>query len=173
MSIQLPLAAVLAQWCEESVSISRPAAAVYDASGVAQWPTAWAQHTAYAVGDCVKCGTSYYVCTQAGTSASTGTGPSGTGTGITDGTNTTWSFLAVAALSGLDAHVERPASQGDLLHLPEGDRIKRTAAIWCATELLFRDLVTLSDGEVYEIQHVEPWNSCAGFWRAVGVKTQT
>lgn len=71
------------------------------------------------------------------------------------------------------AHVERPARGGDLQHLPEGDRTSRTCSVWCSTELRHRDLITLEDGEQYELQAVEPWDKVAGFWRAVGLKVQS
>ena len=70
------------------------------------------------------------------------------------------------------AAAQRPASRGALMHLSEGDRARRTCEVWSSAELRFRDLVTLGDGEVYELQHVEPWSATAGFWAAVGVKTQ-
>jgi len=56
-------------------------------------PPAWANSRAYVVGDRVTNNNSLYQCTTAGTSASTGTGPSGTGTGITDGTTCVWKYL--------------------------------------------------------------------------------
>jgi hypothetical protein len=77
-----------------------------------------------------------------------------------------------ASSSTAAAHVERPARPGDLAHLPEGDRVQRTCSVWTATELRHRDRVTLADGEVYEIQALEPWDALGGFWRAVGVKAQ-
>jgi hypothetical protein len=54
---------------------------VQPVSGVTQ---AWAAQTAYAVGNQVVLGGNTYVCTTAGTSGTTG--PTGTGTGKTDGT---------------------------------------------------------------------------------------
>jgi hypothetical protein len=55
----------------------------------------WALSTAYAVSQKVQHGSNIYVCTVAGTSASSG-GPTGTGTGITDG-SCTWNFSASGA----------------------------------------------------------------------------
>jgi len=46
---------------------------------------AWQASTAYSLGEFVSNGGSYYKCSQAGTSAASG-GPTGTGTGISDGT---------------------------------------------------------------------------------------
>lgn len=57
-------------------------------------PTAWANTTAYVIGDHVTNDTApvkIYICTTAGTSAGAG-GPTGTGTGITDGT-VVWSYV--------------------------------------------------------------------------------
>jgi hypothetical protein len=54
---------------------------------------AWLASTAYAVGDRVSNGANTYVATTAGTSAASG-GPTGTGTGITDGT-AVWSFEGI------------------------------------------------------------------------------
>lgn len=68
-------------------------------------PTAWAITTAYSVGDHVTNDTSpvkIYICTTAGTSAGAG-GPTGTGSGITDGT-CVWSYVgpksAITATDG-------------------------------------------------------------------------
>ena len=58
--------------------------------------TAWAGTTAYAVDDRVYNGTDVYICRVAGTSAGAG-GPTGTGTGITDG-SVTWDFVAPRAV---------------------------------------------------------------------------
>lgn len=52
---------------------------------------AWAGTTAYEVGHRVVVNGNVYVCTAAGTSASSG-GPTGTGTGITDG-GVTWNYV--------------------------------------------------------------------------------
>ena len=54
--------------------------------------TAWAATTAYVVNQVVSNGVNFYVCTAAGTSASSG-GPSTTGSGITDG-SVTWAFVS-------------------------------------------------------------------------------
>lgn len=53
--------------------------------------TAWAGSTAYSIGNIRRNGSNVYICTTAGTSASSG-GPTGTGTGITDGT-CVWNYL--------------------------------------------------------------------------------
>lgn len=58
---------------------------------------AWIASTAYSVGDRVVNGGNQYQCTTAGTSAGSG-GPSGTGTGISDGT-AVWSFEAAAEIT--------------------------------------------------------------------------
>jgi hypothetical protein len=55
---------------------------------------AWAVSTAYTVGSLVSANGNLYLCTTAGTSASTGSGPSGTGNAITDGT-VTWAYQQV------------------------------------------------------------------------------
>lgn len=59
----------------------------------------WAISTAYRVGQIRTTGTGAtmrrYICTTAGTSASSGSGPSGTGSGITDGT-AVWAFDSAA-----------------------------------------------------------------------------
>jgi hypothetical protein len=55
-------------------------------TGGSSTQTAYANSTAYSVGDRIAANSNVYVCVTAGTSASSGTGPSGTGTGITDGT---------------------------------------------------------------------------------------
>lgn len=53
-------------------------------------PSAWAALTAYVVGDRVINGSYVYICTGNGTSAGAG-GPTGTGSGISDGT-VTWAY---------------------------------------------------------------------------------
>lgn len=54
----------------------------------------WAGSTAYSLGDFVTNGANQYKCTTAGTSAASG-GPTGTGSGITDGT-VVWEYCSVA-----------------------------------------------------------------------------
>ncbi|MRT01136.1 hypothetical protein GJQ57_21035 [Ralstonia pickettii] len=56
----------------------------------------WATSTAYAVGALVNANGNLYKATVAGTSASTGTGPTGTGGAITDGT-VTWAYQSPAS----------------------------------------------------------------------------
>lgn len=69
------------------------------AQGICAGP--WKASTAYAVGDYVTNDSGkVYVCTSAGTSASSG-GPTGTGTGITDN-GATWNYSQAAAEMTLD-----------------------------------------------------------------------
>ena len=59
---------------------------------------AWARTTVYVLGQRVVNGANVYRCAQGGTSASSpATGPSGTGTGIADG-SCTWDFAGVAGV---------------------------------------------------------------------------
>jgi hypothetical protein len=60
-------------------------------------PTAWAASTIYTVGTQRLSGTNLYIVTTAGTSDATA-GPTGTGTGIVDGT-VVWDYLAVAPVN--------------------------------------------------------------------------
>lgn len=60
---------------------------------VAAAATAWAQSTVYAAGAVVSNGGNYYVATGAGTSSGAGTGPSGTGGAIVDGT-VVWAYTS-------------------------------------------------------------------------------
>jgi hypothetical protein len=60
----------------------------------------WAASTAYTAGDRRKNGANVYLCATSGTSASSG-GPTGTGSGISDGT-ATWNYLGVAGDMGID-----------------------------------------------------------------------
>lgn len=55
--------------------------------------TVWAVSTAYSLNTFAYANGNVYQCTQAGTSAASGSGPSGTGTGISDGT-AKWSYAA-------------------------------------------------------------------------------
>lgn len=64
--------------------------------GGASGATAWAANTAYALHAWAANGGNVYVCTAAGTSAASG-GPTGTGTGISDGT-AVWDFVDTAAV---------------------------------------------------------------------------
>lgn len=57
--------------------------------------SAWATSTAYATGKQIVANGNLYLATAGGTSASTGTGPSGTGGAITDGT-VTWQYVSAA-----------------------------------------------------------------------------
>jgi hypothetical protein len=59
---------------------------------------AWAQSTAYALHQQVHNTNGVYQCTTAGTSNSSGTGPSGTGTGITDG-SAVWKYMGAKDLT--------------------------------------------------------------------------
>lgn len=61
--------------------------------GVVDWETS----TSYLVGEYIKKGANWYVCTTAGTSG--GTGPSGTGAGITDG-SAVWRYKKTVCLYG-------------------------------------------------------------------------
>lgn len=65
--------------------------------------TVWATSTAYALNAQVVANGNLYKATAAGTSASTGAGPSGTGGAITDGT-VTWAYVSVApgAISAIE-----------------------------------------------------------------------
>lgn len=58
--------------------------------------TAWLPTAVYALNAQVSNGGNLYTCTTAGSPEATGTGPSGTGTGIIDGT-CTWSYAGVVA----------------------------------------------------------------------------
>lgn len=79
---------------------------------------------------------------------------------------------AATTTAGVRVHLERPARPGDLLKLPEGERVNRSCSVWSSVELRHRDRITCADGEVFEVQAVEPWFEVAGFWRAVGTKVQ-
>lgn len=84
-----------------------PASARYRNSAAANWKTgmpvglsaaaapAWATSTAYVAGDKRTAGANQYNCTTPGTSASSGSGPTGTGSGITDGT-AAWEYISPA-----------------------------------------------------------------------------
>jgi hypothetical protein len=78
---------------------------------------------------------------------------------------------AASSLSVSRVYAQRPASRGMLQHLGEGDRQRRSVELWTPTELKLRDLVTLADGEIYELQTVEPWGTTAGFWHCLGLKS--
>lgn len=60
----------------------------------------WAVQTDYLIGNRVVNGGNIYICTAAGTSNTTGTGPSGTGTGISDGT-VTWDYVSAAVANAI------------------------------------------------------------------------
>lgn len=61
---------------------------------------AWAGTTAYTVGQRVRNGGNVYICTTAGTSAASG-GPTGTGSGITDG-SVVWNYVQAYAEMQVD-----------------------------------------------------------------------
>lgn len=75
-----------------------------------------------------------------------------------------------ATVSSILAYVERPASGSDLKTLPEGDRIAGACSIWSLTDLEPRDVLTLGDGERYEVRSADSLVTLAGFCHAVGVK---
>jgi hypothetical protein len=70
-------------------------------------PAAWATSTSYTVGQQVIANGNVYQCKTAGTSASTGSGPSGTGTSITDGT-AVWQYVSPASGQGFSIDVVAP-----------------------------------------------------------------
>lgn len=78
--------------------------------GVQTTNGAWAASTAYTAGETVSNGGNNYLCATAGTSAASG-GPTGTGTGITDGT-AVWNYAppSLVIYSGTE-----PASCGTAL----------------------------------------------------------
>lgn len=63
--------------------------------------TAWLVSTAYILGQKVNNGGNVYNCTTVGTSASSGGGPTGTGTGITDGT-AVWAYVSAVPDMAMD-----------------------------------------------------------------------
>lgn len=75
--------------------------------------TAWVPSTGYVFSQHINNNGLIYICTQAGTSASSG-GPTGTGTGITDG-GATWNYVSP------DFSGSRAAIQGQLNILSEND----------------------------------------------------
>jgi hypothetical protein len=66
---------------------------------------AWATGTTYAKNSVVRNNGNIYACTTAGTSAGSGTGPSGTGTSITDGT-AKWQFIKPFAPDTITVHAD-------------------------------------------------------------------
>jgi hypothetical protein len=79
-------------------------------------PAQWIPSHPYALGRQVNNGANTYVCTTAGTSASSG-GPTGTGTGITDGT-CVWAFVVAAVATGetIQALIQMPPAQWQVNH---------------------------------------------------------
>jgi hypothetical protein len=61
--------------------------------------TPWTVNIGYAIGQVCANGGSEYICTTAGTSSSSGTGPSGTGTGMVDGT-VVWDYVPTGVVTG-------------------------------------------------------------------------
>ena len=103
---------------------------------------AWAASTAYTVGETVSNGGNTYVCTTAGTSAASG-GPTGTGTGITDGT-AVWNYSPpkLVIYSGTEPASCATALSGDTalvtIDLPEtfftaASGVDSLAGTWTAT----------------------------------------
>ncbi len=84
--------------------------------------------------------------------------------------NTNGVASTTSTTSTISAHVQRPAGPAELLHLPEGDRVRRTCAVWSLSELRHGDRITLADGETYELQAVGEWSGVAGYYAAVGIK---
>lgn len=105
-------------------------------------PTAWGTSTVYAPGDYVTNGGNVYLCTVAGTSASSG-GPTGTtiSTDITDGT-VTWRYLAVSTWEGSKTFavgdIVKPAST--YYRATTGGITGKVTPTWTAT--------TVSDGTI-------------------------
>jgi hypothetical protein len=64
-------------------------------AGTTATSTAWATTTPYVIGNTRTANGNAYICTQAGTSSGAGTGPSGTGTNIIDG-SCRWNYQSAA-----------------------------------------------------------------------------
>lgn len=68
-----------------------------------------------------------------------------------------------------------PASGEDLLRLPEGRRADRVVAAFTVEALRTAgagaeaDLIVV-DGQDFEVQHVESWDSLGAFWRSVAMR---
>jgi len=81
--------------CHEQGTVTRTAAA-------------WAISTAYTIGQYRRANGNLYLCDTNGTSAGSGTGPSGTGTNIADGT-TQWDYVSAYG----DATIDNPVIATD------------------------------------------------------------
>jgi hypothetical protein len=110
---------------------------------------AWAQSTSYDVNQRVVNVGNAYVCRQAGTSAALGGGPTGTGTGIVDGT-CLWDFLGAYTGSVLDVAPELATGSpvitraAQITFLSLAERRVGDAALW---------LDILDDGRRYLAAH--------------------
>lgn len=82
----------------------------------------WATSHAYALNDVVYAGGNVYICTTAGTSASSGNGPTGTGTGISDGT-AVWSYVSDIGIGLENVNV----SNGQTVTISQFDRSESNA----------------------------------------------
>lgn len=72
------------------------------------WSSPWQISTTYTVGQYVSSNLNIYVCTTAGTSSSSGNGPSGTNTNISDGT-VVWNYVSMIQLN-TTAYQDRTAA---------------------------------------------------------------
>lgn len=79
-----------------SGTVNSIASAIYYTLGYLAPNGAWAQSTAYKVHNLVSNGGNVYGCTTTGTSLGSGGGPTGTGSGISDG-SCVWDYIGVVA----------------------------------------------------------------------------
>jgi hypothetical protein len=66
------------------------------------------------------------------------------------------------------AHVQ-PASGKDRRNLPEGVRDSAAVAVWSVVELRNGDRFPF-DGGVYQVHHVDPWNTIGNYYRCVAAR---
>lgn len=104
--------------------------------GTAEWRNAiapalkipdWAVSTAYSVGDAVKANGALYECTSAGTSASSGTGPDATGTGIADG-GAEWKNISGAVIWEYLSDASLGIWEASTVYLP--NKIVKNGGVW-------------------------------------------
>lgn len=89
---------------------------------------------------------------------------------VTYGANGLASNAASTTIT-MRAYIETPARPGDLLTLPELDRVTGTATIWGLGELRIRDTFVWGSA-TFQVRSVEPWGQLAGFWQGLALQMQ-
>jgi hypothetical protein len=132
----------------------------------------WKTATTYGANAQVNSHQGVYLTAAGGTSASSGTGPSGTGQAIVDNT-VTWQFIGPVQTTLTAYGSLQPVSGAELDRLPEEYRTKEVRAFWTPTLLRTSGLdgngeadIVTAEGYQWQVTPVQTWENL-GLYRKV------